>query len=59
MNWREFEAAAPELAALGRTRFEATGAALLGTLRADGFPRINPVEPYLAAGQLLLGLLPW
>jgi hypothetical protein len=59
MSWREFEAAAPELAALGRARFEATGVALLGTLRADGSPRINPVEPYLAAGQLLLGLLPW
>jgi Pyridoxamine 5'-phosphate oxidase len=59
MNWREFEAAAPELAALGRERFEATGVALLGTLRADGSPRINPVEPYLAAGHLLLGLLTW
>lgn len=59
MTWREFEAAAPELAALGRERFEATGVALLGTLRADGSPRINPVEPYLAAGDLLLGLLPW
>ena len=59
MNWRKFEAAAPELAALGRERFEATGVALLGTLRADGAPRINPVEPYIAAGHLLLGLLPW
>lgn len=59
MKWQEFEAAAPELARLGRERFEATGVALLGTLRGDGSPRINPVEPYLAAGHLLLGLLSW
>ena len=57
MIWREFEGAAPELAALGRERFEATHVALLGTLRRDGSPRISPIEPKLVFGQLLLGML--
>jgi hypothetical protein len=57
MIWREFEEAAPALAALGRLRFEATHVALLGTLRSDGSPRISPVEPYLVADRLLFGLL--
>ena len=57
MIWHEFEEAAPQLAALGRRRFQATRVALLGTLRADGSPRISPVEPYLVVGRLLIGLL--
>jgi Pyridoxamine 5'-phosphate oxidase len=58
MIWAEFEAAAPELAELGRERFERSGVALLGTLRRDGSPRISPVEPFFVSGHLLLGLLP-
>lgn len=57
MKWSDFEAAAPELAALGRERFERTGVALLGTLRRDGSPRINPVEPHLVLGHLLFGVM--
>jgi hypothetical protein len=57
MNWHDLELAAPELARLGRERFEATNVALLGTLRSDGSPRISPVEPYLVMGQLLIGAL--
>jgi len=30
---------------------------MLGTLRADGSPRISPIEPYLDSGELLLGLI--
>jgi len=56
MRWGEFERAAPELATLGRERFENARLALIGTLRRDGSPRISPVEPYLVAGQLLLGM---
>jgi hypothetical protein len=58
MIWREFEVAAPELAELGRRRFEATHVALLGTIRKDGSPRISPIEPYLVLDHLLLGVLP-
>lgn len=57
MIWRDFEAAAPELARLGRERLARPRVALLGTLREDGSPRINPVEPYFVEGHLLLGLM--
>jgi hypothetical protein len=57
MIWHEFENVAPELAELGRRRFEATHVALLGTIRKDGSPRISPVEPYLVLDYLLLGML--
>jgi len=55
MIWQEFEAAAPQLAGLGLKRFQRDHLALIGTLRADGSPRISPVEPYLVVGHLLLG----
>jgi len=57
MIWQGFEEAAPELAELGRQRFEATHVALLGTLRRDGSARISPIEPNLVLGHLLLGML--
>jgi hypothetical protein len=57
VTWHEFEDAAPELAELGRRRFEATHVALLGTLRRNGSPRISPIEPYLTRDRLLLGML--
>jgi len=57
MNWGEFEAAAPALARAAEARLEATQVALLGTVRADGSPRISPIEPYFAADELLLGAM--
>jgi hypothetical protein len=57
MIWRDFEAAAPHLAQRGRERFERTRVALIATIRRDGSPRISPVEPYLALGHLLLGVM--
>lgn len=57
MNWSEFEQAAPDLAAFGRRRFEAMHVALIGTIRADGWPRISPIEPYLVLDRLLVGML--
>jgi hypothetical protein len=57
VSWAEFEAAAPELAGLGRARFETTGLSLVGTLRHNGWPRISPVEPLLHAGRLYLGMM--
>lgn len=43
-TWREVTAAAPDLAADVRARFEATGLAFLATLRKDGGPRISGIE---------------
>ena len=58
-GWREMELGAPEIARLGMARLNAARVALLGTLRCDGSPRISPVEPYFAAGQLLVGAMAW
>ena len=55
--WAEFAEAAPELAALGKAQFARTGLSLVGTLRRDGWPRISPVEPFIANGQLYLGMM--
>jgi hypothetical protein len=57
--WQDLELGAPKIARLGIARISSAGVALLGTLRADGSPRISPVEPYLAAGQLLVGAITW
>jgi hypothetical protein len=58
MSWAGLQAAAPELAREGWARFERTHVALLGSLRGDGSPRISPVEPYLIAGELVVGVMP-
>ncbi len=57
MHWTEFEAAAPELALLGRTIFERDEVALVGTIRKDGSPRISPVEPDIVNGRLYFGMI--
>jgi hypothetical protein len=57
VNWQEFEAAAPELAALGREAFEDQHLCILGTLRADGRARVSPCEVYFVSGELMLGMM--
>ena len=56
MTWRVLEAEAPELAALVRQRL--AGLALLGTVRADGSPRISPIGVWFVAGELVIGVMP-
>lgn len=34
-----------------------TGIVLLGTIRADGTPRISPCEAYIVDGDLMLGMM--
>lgn len=53
--WRDFAAAAPEQAAAGRSLLErsGTGEGLLATVRADGLPRIHPVNVGIVNGSLL------
>ena len=58
-GWRDMELGAPEIARQGMARLTAARLALLGTLRRDGSPRISPVEPVLARGQLLIGAMAW
>jgi Pyridoxamine 5'-phosphate oxidase len=57
MKWDEFAEASPELAALGRERFERRELCMLGTLRANGWPRISPCEMDFVGGELLLGMM--
>jgi hypothetical protein len=59
MNWGDLEAAAPEIARLGKGRLDQARVALLATLRRDGSPRISPVEPFLTQGHLLFGAMSW
>ena len=58
-SWRDVELGAPEIARLGMSRLNSVRVALLGTLRHDGSPRISPIEPYIAQGQLLIGAMAW
>jgi hypothetical protein len=55
VRWDEFEAAAPELAAVGSRELARRGLALVGTVRRDGSPRISAVEPMFAEGDLWIG----
>ena len=56
-TWGQFAESDPALASLGKAQFGRTGLALVGTLRRDGWPRISPVEPFIADGQLFLGMM--
>ncbi len=58
-SWLEVEQGAPGIARPGRARLDQARVALLGTLRPDGSPRISPVEPYFARGQLIFGAMAW
>ena len=56
-SWAEFAAEAPELAAFGAERL-GQGVAFLGTVRADGWPRVHPVTPIVGEGRLFLFMEP-
>jgi hypothetical protein len=55
-TWAELESTAPDLTSAGRRLLlncgPDWGVALLGTLRADGAPRIGPLCVYLLGGHL-------
>ena len=53
-TWTEFAEESPDLAALAERRLVPTSLMMLGTLRADGFPRISPVEPVVDGDELVL-----
>jgi Pyridoxamine 5'-phosphate oxidase len=57
MRWDAFATACPELAERARVRLEEGHLCLVGTLRRDGGPRISPVEPYIVAGELMIGMM--
>lgn len=58
-TWKEFTEAAPLIAAIFARRHAATGKlCLLATLRADGSPRISPIEPRVFEDQLWIVGMP-
>jgi hypothetical protein len=57
--WNEFAQEAPRIAEVFRRRHAATGnLCMLATLRADGSPRISPMEPRIFEDQLVLVGMP-
>lgn len=57
-SWERFTAAAPELAAAVRQRFDAHGHKTMATLRSDGSPRISGTEVQFRDGELWIGSMP-
>jgi hypothetical protein len=57
MRWEEFAEACPEIAGRAEERFRRRELCMLGTLRADGSPRISPCELDFVAGHLILGMM--
>lgn len=58
-TWSQFTQEAPSIAALFLRRHKATGnLCMLGTVRADGSPRISPIEPMVFDGMLVLAGMP-
>jgi hypothetical protein len=55
-TWTEFAQHAPDFAEFGKARFQSR-VAYLGTLRADGSPRVHPVTPIIGE-QLFLFMEP-
>jgi hypothetical protein len=55
-SWQAFTQQAPDLAAFGKRRFQSE-VAYLGTIRADGGPRVHPVTPIMGE-QLFLFMEP-
>jgi len=57
VRWEEFARTCPEIAEPAEERFRTDQLVMLGTLRADGSPRISPCEIDFAAGELMLGMM--
>ena len=55
-SWKEFRQQVPDLAEFGQSRL-ASNVAYLGTIRADGSPRVHPVTPIIGE-QLFLFMEP-
>lgn len=56
-DWGTFRRSAPELADEADARIGEADLVLIGTLRANGWPRISPVEPLVVDDELYLGMM--
>lgn len=57
LRWDAFADACPEIAERAEERFRRQELCMLGTLRADGSPRISPCELDFSEGHLILGMM--
>ena len=57
-TWTAFEREAPALAGAVHARLTATLHCILGTLRADGSPRLTGLEVHFGEGELWLAMMP-
>jgi len=57
LRWDAFADACPEIAERAEERFRRQELCMLGTLRADGSPRISPCELDFCEGHLILGMM--
>jgi hypothetical protein len=57
MRWQDFVNACPEIAGRADERFRRQELCMVGTIRADGSPRISPCELDHAEGHLILGMM--
>jgi pyridoxamine 5'-phosphate oxidase-like protein len=60
VTWKEFAAAAPDMARAGRSLLNqfSVGLAFLATVRKDGAPRLHPVCPVLSGDRLFVLITP-
>jgi Pyridoxamine 5'-phosphate oxidase len=56
-SWGELHRSDPTFAARGEQRIDRDGLVSVGTLRANGWPRISPVEPLLVDGEFYPGMM--
>lgn len=57
LTWGEFAQQRPDLASFGLPRI-GLGVMYLATLRADGYPRVHPLTPFVAEDHLMAFMEP-
>jgi hypothetical protein len=55
-TWEQFASDAPDMATAGRQLWQQHGLMYLATVRPDQSPRLHPVAPVLAAGQVFVAV---
>jgi len=57
VEWHDVGVGDPGPAEVAESRMAEDGIVLVGTLRANGWPRISPVGPLIVDGRLYLGMM--
>lgn len=57
-TWSSFVASEPELGQRAHAVLTSTTNCVLGTVRADGTPRLSGIDPFVKDGDLYLGCMP-